>query len=333
MEESRRKTEFLVGLFIFIGLALLGALVVQFGRLGDSFTERYPLTVIFDDAAGLIKGSEVRMGGARVGRVAATPELNEAFKVEVNLEIQDEIRVPKNSQFQVKSASLLGDKLIVVTPPSERTSAAIPAGATIFGSGSAGLDGLQRDAETVSQSVQDILADTKVTMEKINQAVEAIHQTSTELTVTIERINSGVLSEQNLQSLEGTLTNFDQASSEIEPLLTDAKSTLKKLDGAATSAQSTFDSANQRIDDLAPSLRQLPTTLQALTKVVNDAAALLNQIESGDGLIATLASDEEVSNDAKTFIRNLKEQGILRYRDTEDNEKTDPRTRFSGPRR
>ena len=66
MTESGRRTELFVGAFLFIGLSLLGALILQFGRFQDYFGKQYPVTVVFEDASGLIKGSEVRMGGAEV---------------------------------------------------------------------------------------------------------------------------------------------------------------------------------------------------------------------------------------------------------------------------
>jgi phospholipid/cholesterol/gamma-HCH transport system substrate-binding protein len=83
MSEAKSKTEILVGLFLLIGLGLLGALIVTFGRFDDRFAGHYSLTVIFDDAAGLIRGSEVRMGGARIGKVSGEPELTDEVKVRV----------------------------------------------------------------------------------------------------------------------------------------------------------------------------------------------------------------------------------------------------------
>ncbi|RYG15554.1 hypothetical protein EON82_26095, partial [bacterium] len=83
MGESSKKTELWVGLFVFIGLALLGALIIQFGRFGDKLDGKYKIMVVFDDASGLIKGSEIRMGGARIGKVADHPELISDVKVRV----------------------------------------------------------------------------------------------------------------------------------------------------------------------------------------------------------------------------------------------------------
>ena len=70
MEQQDRGLELKVGIFVAVGLAILAALVVQFGRLGEGFKTYYDLTVHFADASGLLKGSDVLMGGAKIGRVS-----------------------------------------------------------------------------------------------------------------------------------------------------------------------------------------------------------------------------------------------------------------------
>ena len=71
MKENR--TELFVGFFLLIGLLLLGFLVLKFGNFGDRFEETYSLTVTFDDGGGLIKGTDVRLGGVKIGRLAEAP--------------------------------------------------------------------------------------------------------------------------------------------------------------------------------------------------------------------------------------------------------------------
>ena len=120
MAATQSRPEIFVGLFLFIGLAMLGGLILQFGKYSDKLKGHYSLTIVFEDASGVIKGSEVRMGGARIGQVTNLPELNDEIKVEVELSIMAAIRIPEGSTFQINSASLLGDKLIVVTPPADQ---------------------------------------------------------------------------------------------------------------------------------------------------------------------------------------------------------------------
>ena len=332
MTDSPRKTEAMVGLFIFVGLALLGILIVQFGRFGDRFIGKYAVTVVFDDAAGLIRGSEVRMGGAKIGKVATHPALNEDVKVEVQVDIDERIRIPEGSAFQISSASILGDKLIVITPPATTTGEFIEDGTTIAGAGPSGLDALQNNAEAVSRDARQLLVDAAKTMKQIDGAIDDIRTATGELTTTLHKVNQGILTEENMGRIETTLANLEQASAGLDPTLADARKAIQSIESAATEARSTFAEATVRIEELEPALKEIPSAVSSLSRAADKAAETLNHVEEGKGLLGTLAYDEEVSDDAKTFMRNLKQQGILRYRDKETPE-DDPRTRFKSRRR
>lgn len=332
MSDPKKKTETLVGVFIFVGLALLAILVVQFGRFGERFVGKYPLTVVFADAAGLIKGSEVRMGGARIGKVATTPTLNESVQVEVRLEIIDTIMIPEGSMFQIASATLLGDKLVVVTPPPVPTDRHIPPDSVIAGGGPSGLDAIQDNAVAVSRDARRLLTQAEATIGKIDGAISDFRTATRELTVTLEKVNRSVLSETNLGHIDRTLANLEDASAGLPETIDGAREAIASFRQATESADRTFAEASERIGELEPALKDVPKAVASLSKAADQASSTLSSIESGDGLIGTLAYDREVSNDAKTFIRNLRQQGILRYRDKEDPE-NDPRTRFRRQRR
>ena len=105
MNRHERGLEFKVGAFVFIGCAALAALVVKFGRLGEGVKTYYPLTVRFADASGLLKGSDVLLGGARIGRVAGGPRLvSNGPGVAVPLRIYDYVKIPLGSKFTVGSS-------------------------------------------------------------------------------------------------------------------------------------------------------------------------------------------------------------------------------------
>ena len=70
-----RALELKVGIFVAIGLAMIGGFVLKFGRLGEGFKTYYDLTVRFKDASGLLKGSDVLLSGAKIGRVSGGPRL------------------------------------------------------------------------------------------------------------------------------------------------------------------------------------------------------------------------------------------------------------------
>jgi phospholipid/cholesterol/gamma-HCH transport system substrate-binding protein len=334
MGESTKKTELWVGLFVFIGLALLGGLIVQFGRFGDRLHGKYQIMVVFDDASGLIKGSEIRMGGARIGKVEEHPELNKDVKVKVVMSIDEPLRIPENSMIQIASATLLGDKMIVITPPekSESTGRFLEPGAVVRGGGPSGLDAIQNNAESISRDARKLMEDAGVAFKKVDAAIDDIRAVTGQLATTLDKVNDSILSEQNLKSIDGTLANFEKASAELTPAVAEARDAIAAFEKASTSAQGTFANADKRIEELKPALEEVPKAVASLSRTADKASQAIDRAEQGEGLLGTLAYDREVTDDAKVFIRNLRQQGILRYRDKETPEE-DPRSRFRGRRR
>src|ERR1700745_3813679 len=134
MNRHERGLEFKVGIFVFAGLAMLAALVVQFGRLGEGFKTYYDLKVRFNDASGLLKNSDVLLAGAKIGRVSGGPHLVRVGNgVEVPLRIYDYVKIPAGSKFTVGSSGLLGDRFVNVAMPPGKPTTFIPKNAVLDG--------------------------------------------------------------------------------------------------------------------------------------------------------------------------------------------------------
>lgn len=340
MAVPEKRTELTVGVFVLIGLVLLAGLIIQFTRFEDWFGGRYHMTIVFEDASGLIKGSEVRMGGARIGKVAGTPQLNKAVEVEVGLSINEGVGIPAGSIFRIDSASLLGDKLVVVIPPDERTTVMLAPDSRHHGSGATGIDALQNNAEIVSRKVVEMMETAEGTITSIDAAVVEIRAASIQVNEAVAKVNRSLLAEQNLERIDQTIENvasltrqWDQASGEIEPTLAEAREAVTAIKQAAAKAEATLETADQTFTKLQPALAEIPTAVKKFSSTADKAGDALDRMEQGKGLLGTVANDEEVSTDAKVFVRNLRRHGILRYQDKETAEEEDPRDRFRSRRR
>lgn len=322
MASNEKRNELVVGLFLFIGLILLAGLVLQFGRFEEIFGKQYRITVVFDDASGLIKGSEVRMGGARIGRVAKLPELIENVQVEVLLAIDENIRIPEGSAFQINSATLLGDKLIVVIPPEKMTGAFIQPDSRLPGAGPSGLEALQSQAETVSRDVSRILKQGEQTLAKIDDAVVEIQGASRQLGESLAKINRSVLAEENLANFDKTLANLAEASDEwkktstgLQPTLAEARNTIAGIKSATDSLKQTLAKADQSIAAIEPALKGMPEAVANVSETAAKAGDTLDRMRRGEGMLGAFASDNEVAFDFKAFMHNLRRDGIIFYRD------------------
>ena len=344
MAGSKKRTELYVGLFLFIGFSLLTGLVLQFGKFSDRLRGHYPLTVVFDDASGVIKGSEVRMGGAKIGQVADLPELNESVRVEVLLSIRESINIPMGSTFQINSATLLGDKLIVVIPPADRSLGFIESGSRLEGAGLTGLDALQNNAESVAKDVVRILKQAEGTIGNIDLAVADLQDASKKLGEAVGKINQSLLSDKNLTHFESTLENlattterWKATSEKLDPMLGEAREAIAAVRSAATGAEKTLKTADQTLAEVKPALSRIPKAVDEFSNTSAKAGEALDRMKRGEGLLGALATDNDVALDAKAFMRNLRQYGIFRYRNPDPEPAEKPRKsavpHVGGPRR
>ena len=74
----------------------------------------------------------------------------------------------------------------------------------------------------------------------------------------------------------------------------------------------------------------MPDVIASIEQTSDVARQAIEKVQE-KGALGALVADEELKGDMKDFVRNLKENGILRYKDKESSD--DPRDRFRGRRR
>jgi phospholipid/cholesterol/gamma-HCH transport system substrate-binding protein len=282
MNRHDRGLELKVGAFVFVGLAVIGALVVQFGRIGEGFKTYYGLTIRFTDASGLLKGSDVLLAGAKIGKVAGGPRMTkETNGVDVPLKIFDYIKIPDGSKFSVGSSGLLGDRFVnVILPPGERKKFIQP-NSYISGVRETGLDDLTREGGA-------LMADLRGTVKKLD--------------TTVDHLNQDALGPTNMENLKASMQHLNEATNALSQ-------TSQKLDGVVGKADSAMDSIKTDADNLQLVLSDARKTVQSATQVFREAT-------EGKGALASLLTNQQVAADLRALITNLRAHGVLFYRDT-----------------
>jgi len=263
MNRHERGLEFKVGVFVFVGLAMVGALLVQFGRLGEGFKTYYVVTVRFTNASGLLKGSDVLLAGARIGKVSGGPRLvREGGGVAVPLKIYDYVKIPEGTKFTVGSSGLLGDRFVVVTPPPGPQKGYLPPNAYIDGTRETGIDDLTKEGGA-------LVNDLRGTVQKIDTAVD--------------RLNQDTLSHQNMENLKASMEHLNQATGAL------AESS-KKLDGVIEQADSAMASAKKAADGLQTAIGDTRKVLRSATQGKGLMATLLNDQQLANDLHALISN-------------------------------------------
>jgi phospholipid/cholesterol/gamma-HCH transport system substrate-binding protein len=245
----------------------------------------------------LLKGSDVLLAGAKIGKVAGGPSMtHDGNGVDVPLKIYDYIKIPEGSKFTVGSSGLLGDRFVNVTlPPGERKKFIAP-NSYLPGARETGLDDLTREGGA-------LVTDLRGTVQKINGVVDKLGQDA--------------LSPGNMENLKTSLQHLSEATNGL------AQSS-QKLEGVIGQADATMSSMKKDADTL-----QL--VLNDARKTVQSASNVFNQATHGDGLMASLLTNKDLATDLRALITNLRAHGVLFYRDTAA--KTETNVPEKAPRR
>ena len=282
MAANEKALELKVGIFVLVGLAVLAALVVQFGRVGEGFKHYYALTVVFPDASGLLNGSDVLLAGAKIGRVAGGPRLVKSGQgVEVPLRIFDYVKIPVGSRFTVGASGLLGDRFVAVSMPQGEPKEFVAPNSTVKGMRETGLDDLTKQGN-------ELLGDLRTTVQNIN--------------TTVTRLNDQAFSQPNMENLKSTMQHLNDATSSFAD-------TSKKLDGVVAKADATMASAKSAADNVQVAVFDARRMFAEVTTFVQQATR-------GKGILPQMISNSELANDLRALISNLRAHGILFYRDS-----------------
>ncbi|GIC75487.1 outer membrane lipid asymmetry maintenance protein MlaD [Moritella sp. F3] len=114
MKKSSIETS--VGLFVLIGMLCVGYLTIKLGKmdlLGDNY---YSVYADFNSATGLKGGANVEMAGVKIGQIEDVVLLPNIKIARVQLKIDNDISLAVDVIASVKTAGLLGDRYLSLTP-------------------------------------------------------------------------------------------------------------------------------------------------------------------------------------------------------------------------
>ncbi len=116
-----RKIEFLVGVFVLLGIAGLLILALKASNLGQlNGDEGYRLTARFDNIGGLTERSSVTAGGVKVGKVESIVYDKESYQAVVTMVIYPQFNTfTEDTTASILTSGLLGEKYIGLEPGAE----------------------------------------------------------------------------------------------------------------------------------------------------------------------------------------------------------------------
>ena len=186
-----KREQVFVGLFVLVASGILIGIVFAisgaFGRSVKTYHAYFPF------AGGLEQGATVRYaGGPKVGRVEKLNiDPQNPARIEVVFSVETDLPVKKDSRAKIMSMSPLGDNHLEILPGGAQTALAPP--------GSLLPSDTYVDFNALTAQINDIAPQAK-------QLIQSLNDRATDLKVTVDRVND-LLNAQNRANLSATLAN------------------------------------------------------------------------------------------------------------------------------
>lgn len=288
---EKKRLEVRVGVFVFIGLVLLAALLIQFSKGSSLLHGTYDLQLRASNAGGLKRRAAVLLSGVQVGQVANITLAPGGKSVNIQLKVYDEFQIYSDARFVIEQSGFLGDQYISVIPTANK-GAALTNNATVICEEPFNLQEVARSAqgfikridETASR-LNDAIADVRrlvlndQTLTNIASAVGTLRTASEHALVTID--NVGVLIDTNRPAIGGAISNVVYFSEEIN-------SFADKF-GAVLSTNST---------ELTVAMKNISASTEELKKILDD-------VQAGKGLVGSALKNDELATNVNDIAANL----------------------------
>ena len=315
MSANREKA--VVGFFVLVAAALLSATILAVsGGLGSS---RVPYRAYFKFAGGMQPGALVRYAGLTVGKVdRVRVDPDDPTRVEVSLQVDGDAPVKTDSVAKITALGALSENYLEISPGTA-TAAKAPPGSVLKSSESFGFAQL-------GDAIQELLPDMKQAVQKLNQDLGGLQ-------TTVARVND-VLNDRNRSNIGSslghanqmladaqpkvshTLTNVDQVSTKLAPLVDDLKKTTADADGALKNIDAVL---GENRTDVRASVAQLRTTLQKTTVLLDHLNDTADQ--NGDNIDEVLENLRMSTENLRVLTDTLKANPAILIRGVKTEER------------
>ena len=281
-----------IGALTAIGLTIL-ILGYSFLRGDDIFGGTNKFYTIYSSVDGLTVSKPVLVNGFQIGRISKMKLLPNGSTL-VELSVDRQYKVPKNTIARLSSTDILGSKAIV------------------FDYGNSNIDAHDTDTlkadikGSLAESLQPIQAKAQSLINKLDSSLAAINKIlNPNFQKNVDR--SFVSIANSLQTLEGTTKKIDALVStqtvHINSILANTETVTSNLKASSANLTTITGNFNKVSADIAAS--NLKQTLDNANKMVADLQVSIAKLNSTNGTAGALLNDRQVYDNLKNVTAHL----------------------------
>lgn len=291
MEKTR--IEWKVGVFVTIGLVLLGTLILNFSKGASIFKKSYELRLRTGNVGGIKTQASVLMSGVVVGHVVNTELEPDGKSVIARLKIYDRYQIYRDAVFVIEQAGFLGDQYVSIIPR-ENKGEILRGGEEVTCAEPFNLQEVARSAAGLIQRVDQ-------TAKKLNEAVS--------------RIDRVLLGEENLALLSRTVTNLSVVSDRAIGTIDGVDRMISSNTPIIAAAVSNLNTFTEQLNRVSGDLKNIvaenrPVISNAVKNVelaTGSARQIMDDVQAGKGAVGTLLKDPATKAEIESVVKNLED--------------------------
>jgi len=288
---DKRRLEWKVGLFVFIGLVVLGSLLLQFSKGTSWFRPTYTLYMTAKNVGGLKVSASVLMAGVQVGTVSDIQLNPSGTNVTIALRIYKPCLIHKDARFVIEQSGFLGDQYVAIVPTENQ--------ATVFAPGEHAHAQEPLNLQEVARSASSFLQRIDQTARNLDDAISDVRrlvlnqQTLTNLAVAVRTMRT--VSERALRAADNVNTLIDTNSVSVAEAVSNVVFFSESLNQFGTTFGTVLSTNSSEITTAVKNI-------ESSTQVLKD---LLNDLQAGKGLAGTLLRNDAMAADVQEIAGNL----------------------------
>ncbi len=301
---SKSRLEWRVGLFVFIALVLLAALLLEFSKGVTFFRPTYDIYLRSGNLGGGLKvRASVLMSGVQIGTVTDIRLAPSGTNVSITLRIYKEYQIHKDARFTIETAGFLGDQYVSVVPT--------------------------KNADGVFENGGIAQAESPFNLQEMARSamgfISRVDETITNLNAALTEVSRSLLNPQTLTNLSIMAANLREASDRAVVTLDGINAFVATNSPVLTASGTNLLAFSRHMNQVGSSLDDLVSTnrpaIDGAVKNIESSADMLNQmmkdVQAGKGLAGDLlkndrigASLTEIANNLSITTSNLNRLGL-----------------------
>jgi len=286
MSKEETKRSVIVGLFVFIGLAILIAGVIVLGSQQKKFSKTIEVKTTFHDVNGLKVGSNIWFSGVKIGIIKSINfESIEDVEVVMTIDQKSAEFIRKDAMTKLSSDGLIGNRIIVIVGGSQ-TAAGIQQGDFLTSAKATDVEDMMATLQVNNENLVKITTDFVTISHNIAQGKGVVGAMLTDSTLV-----------QSLNSVSQTMSHANAASMNLVSLSNKLNSNSGLIHDLSTDTE------------VFASLRESAAQLQGVTQTANALMSNLNaasqKLNAKDNAVGALLNDPASAEQIKEILNNL----------------------------